>query len=553
MNTSTLFNVNGSIGSGAYETPDYPTVHDFLHHLDYLGVDRSLVWHVEARDFNPTLGNRRLLTEIADSDAQERLFPAFVVTPTCYFEYRALDFLRASFEANQVRALRIMPNVSRFTPRHLERVLAALAEFEPLVLWDVDVFHDEEDIHGIEYLAKKMPQVHFAITQKMWQGFGSVLDLMWRCPNVYVDISWLHMRDTIELLRDHFGAERLLFGIGYKSHYGAALAMLAHAQISEEERELISHGNLERLLKLPASPPKSVITNSSNREKPLWSTFKSGKPIDGIKIIDAHGHDGPHARGWFLREGTLEAKIKQMDRLGVDKLILSAERALFANPLEGNLELEAIAQPYQDRIAGYLAFNPRYAEKLCPHFDDFFAGTRKDTAGPRPDRTRQSNVPQGNFFVGFKILPSYWKIPLPDASYQVVWEYANEHHLPILIHTWDDKYNSPALLTEIAKHYPNAKFLLGHSGGGTKGRVEAEALALVNDNVYLEFCGTFTTPMPFEDSANRVGWDKVLFGSDTGAHCQAWELGRYLSMPVADEVLMPGLAENMERILAAAR
>lgn len=531
MSTSTLFNVNGSIGSGAYETPDYATVGDFLRHLSYLGIDRSLVWHVEARDFNPTLGNRRLLSTIADADAQDRLFPAFVVTPACYFEYGALDFLRQSFSAEQVRALRIMPNVSRFPIRHIERVLSELAEHEPIVLWDAEAFHKEEDIRDIEYLAKKMPQVNFAVTQKMWQGFGSVLDLMWRCPNVYVDVSWLHMRDTIELLRDQFGAERVLFGIGYKGHYGAAPAMLAHAQISDHERELIGHGNIERLLKLPALPKKAITADLGGLEKPLWETFRSGRPVKDVKIIDAHGHDGPHARGWFLREGTLEAKIRQMDRLGVDKLFLSAERALFADTLEGNRELEEIAKPYKDRISGYFVFNPRYAETLRPRFDEFLR--------------------ERDFFVGFKILPSYWNISLGDVSYQPVWEYANAHHLPVLIHTWDDKYNSPAMLTDIAKQYPNATFLLGHSGGGTRGRLEAERLATDNGNVYLEFCGTFTTPMPFEDSANRVGWDRVLFGSDTGAHCEAWELGRYLSMPVPDKVLLPGLAENLERILAA--
>jgi hypothetical protein len=54
--------------------------------------------------------------------------------------------------------------------------------------------------------------------------------------------------------------------------------------------------------------------------------------------------------------------------------------------------------------------------------------------------------------------------------------------------------------TEIVKKYPNAIFLLGHSGGGTPGRFEAIELAQNNDNVYLEFCGSFTTPELFENA-----------------------------------------------------
>ena len=529
MNKVNFFNINGSIGCGAYDTPEYPTAEDFASHLDYLGVDRSLVWHIQARDFNPATGNKRLLQEIADSGLQERLLPAFVITPACYYEYGTMDFLRESFASGKVKALRIIPSVSRFPIRQLERILMELAEFKPLLLWDCGTFTNENDFHDIEYLAEKLPQVNFAMTQKMWPGFGSIIDLMWRCPNVYVDISWVHMRGTIELLKDEFGIERILFGIGNKAHYGAAAAMLAHAQISDAERELIAHGNIERLLKVSPLIKKLAAEPEILKQKPLWCKFRDGQALDNIKIIDAHGHDGPHTRGWFLREGTIKSIVEQMDRLGVNKLIMSGERALFSDAVEGNIKLEKDAQDYKGRIAGYLSFNPRYGKKLSALFDDFFSR---------------------DFYVGFKLLASYWKIPLTDPAYIPVWEYADKHKLPVLLHTWDDSYNSPAMLTEIVKKYPNAIFLLGHSGGGTPGRLEAEKLALENDNVYLEFCGTFTTPMPFEDSAEKVGWDKVLFGSDTGAHCEAWELGRYLSMPVPDKTLEAGLAANIESILA---
>ena len=88
------------------------------------------------------------------------------------------------------------------------------------------------------------------------------------------------------------------------------------------------------------------------------------------------------------------------------------------------------------------------------------------------------------------------------------------------------------------------------SGGGGRGRLEAESLARENPNVYLEFCGSFTTPRPFETSLQLVCRERVLFGSDTAAHDAAWELGRYLSMPLPDNELIPGLGTNMQGILA---
>ncbi|MDD5678024.1 MAG: amidohydrolase family protein [Kiritimatiellae bacterium] len=532
MKNLSLFNVNGHIGRGAYEEPQFPTAASFAAHLDYLGIDRSLVWHVAARDLNPMLGNRRLLQEIAEAGLEQRLLPTFIVTPACFFENGISDFLRAQFGAGRVRALRITPDMSRFPIREIERVLSELAQFKPALFWDCRHGHDELDIRDMEHLARTFPQISFVITQKMWGGFGSVLDLMWRCPNVYVDTSWLHMRDTIELLTENFGATRVLFGIGYKSHYGAAIAALMHARLDDAQRDEIAHGNIERLLKLDPLTGKITRPPALLQQKPLWNVLREGKPIKDVEIIDAHGHSPPHTRGWVIRQqdyqSGIAALIAQMDRLGVRRLILSPEAALFGENYRGNREVEDILLKHGDRFSGYLVFNPLYAGEMIPRLDEFF---------------------QRGFFVGFKLLPSYWKIPATDPRYQPVWEHADRHQRPILLHTWDDKYNSPALLKDIVMQYPHATFILGHSGGGTAGRLEAEALAQAHPNVYLEFCGTFTTPRPFETSLQLVGKNRVLFGSDTAAHDQAWELGRYLSMPLPDADLIPGLGANMRKIL----
>ncbi len=532
MKHLSLFNVNGKIGNSAYEESEFPDIRNLLVHMDYLGVDRSLVWHVEARDLNPTYGNRRLLHEIREAGVEQRLIPAFVITPACFFEDGVLPFLKANFGTGSVRALRITPDISRFPIRQIERLLAELAEFAPVLLWDCRILSSEQDMRDIELLAKRFPAINFVLTQKMWGGFGSVVDLMWRCPNIHVDISWLHMRDVIEFLIDNFGCERVVFGLGYKSHYGASIASLMHAQISQEQRELIAHGNMERLLQLEPAKTRFCSDVRLLEEKPLWCKFRSGKPIDNVPIIDAHCHTAPHTRGWFLRDINLEKNIgnliKQMDRVGVNHMIIISETALFGNPVEGNRKMAQMLAPHRDRFSGYVGFNPRYEKELLPCLNEFFAD---------------------GFYVGFKLLPSYWKLPVTDAGYRTVWEYADKHHLPILIHTWDDQYNSPAMLREIASRYHHAKFLLGHSGGGSSGRKEAEEIVSETSNVFLEFCGSFTTPLPFEESARKVGFDRVVFGTDTGAHSQAWELGRYLSMPIPDEQLIPALSANMQRIL----
>lgn len=532
MKLPSLFNGNGMVGRGAYEAPEFADLRAFVAHLDALGIDRSLVWHVEARDLHPLRGNRRLLEEIAREGLQERLLPALVVTPACYFEDGVMPFLREQLAQGTVRALRMTPEVSRFPLREIERLLGTLAEFKPAVFWDARGFGEDRNLRDLELLAARFPGVSFVVAQKMWGGFGEVLDLLWRCPNTYVDISWLHMRGTIELLVHHFGPERVLFGIGPRAHHGAAIAALVHAKITEDQREGIAHGNLERLLRLPpladplARPPEHV------RSKHLWNTLLSGQPIRDVEIVDGHGHTPPHTRGWIVEQNGFEAGIAEtldlMDRLGVDQLIVSTEPALFGENLAGNLEGERLLAPQGKRFAGYLVFNPLYAGEMEPEFDRFFSRS---------------------FYVGFKLLPSYWRRPVTDAGYAPVWTYADRHRLPVLIHTWEDSCNAPAMLREIVARHPGAFFLLGHSGGGDTGRLQAEELAIEFPNVFLEFCGSFTARRPFETSLQRVGRDRVIYGSDAVAHNMAWELGRYLSMPLPDEELVPGLAANLRRIL----
>ncbi|MCK5155866.1 MAG: amidohydrolase family protein [Spirochaetales bacterium] len=532
IKVSSLFNVNGSIGQSAYGATDFPAVLDMLKHMDYLGIDRSLVWHLGARDMNPDYGNRRLLKEIAEAGAEKRILPAFIVTPACYYGNGVLSYLKECFSKKQVRAIRLTPEMSRFPIRRIERVLSELAEFKPLVLWDYSALDNEQKFIDLEKLADKFPQINFTVTQVMWPAFGGVLDLMWRCPNVYIDISWLHVRSGIELLCKDFGAKRVLFGIGFKAHYGAAIAELAFARISDAERELIAHGNVEQLLGLSGLEKKLTEEFPDKLEKPLWDKFKKGESLNEIKIIDAHGHDQLPSFGLFFPETSLEENVGvlvgQTKRFEINQTILSSGAALFGDGVEGNRETEKAFTKYENLFKGYLGFNPRFSADLVPLFDDFFSR---------------------DFYVGFKLLSSYWKIPLPDPSYNPVWKYADKNHLPILMHTWNNQYNSPAMLTEIVKEYPHALFLLGHSGGGTPGRLEAIELVKNNDNVYLEFCGSFTTPELFESAIAQVGIKKVLYGSDTVMHSVAWELGRFLSLPVNDDELRPALAQNMECIL----
>ena len=532
MKTLSLFDLNGDIGRGAVVETPFHDAAELLEHMDYLGIERSLATQVESRESNPTVGNRRLLDELSKTDAADgRLYPVFTINPATYYEYGAMDFLREKLEDGTVRVLSAFPAICRHPISHLEPILAAIERYKPVVLWSTrENPNGEQDYRDIIDLATDHPDITFLCLKKMWGGFSSVVNAMQRCPNVCSDISWVHARRNVEFLVRTFGAGRVYFGTGCQTHYGAAIASLVHADIADTDRQKIAHGNIERLL---GKEPADFTVEGGREDKPLWDAIRNGRAIEE-EIIDAHGHTGATNRGWFLPELDIaeaaKDTIKQMDRLGIDRIIVSSEDALFADALAGNEAAERELRPFRDRYFGYVVFNPRFADTLVPELDRLFSS---------------------GFFLGIKFLPSYWKIPVFDPGYKPAYEYAEKHRLPILSHTWNDSYNSPRLFDDIAPEYPNATIILGHSGGGTQGRIEAIELAKKHPNVFLEFCGSFTTDYPWAKTFEQVGFDRVVFGTDGGgAHDQAWELGHFLSQPIPDDALRPALAANMKKILA---
>jgi len=494
-----LFDVTKYFGLGSNEQPDFATAGQLLEHLDRLGIARALCWHVISRDQAPMRGNRMMLAEIAATPgAKDRLIPAFTIGPAMQYEPGAIEELKEAMAEHGVRALRVFR--SRWSLLQIEPIVRTLRGQQPVVFIDAREGMDAREI--IDF-AEALPTVPLVILHTMWGHHIALLDLMRRCRNIYADTSWMHTEGTIALIVRTFGAQRLLFGSGWKAHNGGAITALAHADITPEAREAIADGNLARLLNLPAAAP--AATPAADHR--LWHAVTGGEPL-ASNVIDAHGHLGELGM-WVLDSNDIDQQasryVRSMDRLGVRMAVLSGEEALFGDPVEGNAYLRDRAKPYGDRFRGYLGFHPLFADALRPRLDDFFADP---------------------FFVGFKVLCDYWGIPVTDPRFTPVWEYAHAHRLPILLHTWNGPYNDPAMLKEIAPKYPDASFLLGHSGGGD--RTSSEELALANPNVYLEWCGSFCSRQSWEDTLARIGNRQVVYGTDGIFHDPSWELGRLL-------------------------
>lgn len=523
-----FFDANGPIGFSRRHDADFEDARALVRHMDRLGIASALAWNVQARDHHPATGNRMLMAELDEVDpGRRRLLPSFVIAPSMLYERGSADELCGALAAGTVRAVRLFPASLRHRLRHVEPLIERIAPHKPVILLDVREVADDREV--IEF-AERFPSLPVVCLHGMWPTFFnfSLLDLLRRCPNILVDNSVLHCHGVMEKICRDFGPGRVVFGTHWKSHNGASMAHVLRSGLDADGRERVAHGTLEQLLAVRGGGAVAPAPES------LWGRFCAGGNPGG-EIVDAHGHLG--SQGWWpLEERELEQQIpvalRRMDAMGVRAMIVSGQHALFGHPVEGNRILEAAAGVAADRLKGYLVFNPFYGRELEPLLDGFFSRS---------------------FFVGFKTLCDYWQVPVTDPRFRPAYQYAHEHRLPILLHTWSGGHDSPAMLRDIVGEYRDAFFILGHSGGNDAGRAEAEDLAAANPNVFLEWCGSFCARRLWEQTLAIVDPRRIVFGSDGLHHDLGWELGRLLSLDAPERLVQSILGANMNRVLAHRR
>jgi predicted TIM-barrel fold metal-dependent hydrolase len=266
------------------------------------------------------------------------------------------------------------------------------------------------------------------------------------------------------------------------------------------------------------------MTNPS----PLVAEFmETGKAAD-CPVIDCHAHYGPF-QGIYFPRVTPEAMIDTMDRCGV-RCTISSSHAALVDPARGNPEMADVVRRFPDRFRGYLALNPNYPDNLqaeLAHYDDLGA------------------------FVGLKFLSDYHRYPITGDSYTPAYEFARERNLPILMHTWGGSaYDSPQQVAEVASRYPTIRILMGHSGHGDW---EASIkTALEHEHVYLELCAAYAVNGVVETFCERVGSERLLFGTDLPWFDPHYGIGCVLQSRITDDDRHNILHRNAERLFGDA-
>lgn len=242
-----FFDCNAFIGQPARAVPSPATsAADMLGCMDSAGIARAVVWHVAQRDYSATDGNRMLSETIG---GQDRLRGCWTILPTVTGELSTQDML-SKMKAERITALRAFPDLHRFIlnwesmgnlmEEVIERQIPLMLSMQNGISWPA--------VSG--FLRDYPDAVCILCDLGVWSMDRMTWPLLDAYEGVYLETSMLSLHaGALEATAERFGAHRLVFGTGLPLRYPEApMLQLVHARISDEEKQLIASGNLDRII-----------------------------------------------------------------------------------------------------------------------------------------------------------------------------------------------------------------------------------------------------------------------------------------------------------------
>jgi predicted TIM-barrel fold metal-dependent hydrolase len=512
------------------DSPEFPTggidtADELLEEMDRVGIDRAVVYDVEARTDGLRAGNDRVL-EV--TRGRPRLTPAWVLGPSAIDEYGSVEAIVRAMDDAGVRVVRLFPKEHdfRLDDEACRRLLDGLEAIGAVIVLDAradvpwDGFTSEEvarlcrhhhvpglDRRGIDVvLTRLQPGMGTALEDTaIFEHFGDL-------ENLYVDTSRLQAHDAVGEFVRRFGADRLVFGSHLpQSSAGASLATVMQSPLDRDQKERILATNLTTLL---------------GESRDDWAPEHRG-PIRQFRsvpyeIVDVHSH--------ILDDRTDETShpdavglVEQMDRTGISVACVSGWPAIESGEKEGNDVTARAVRRYPDRLIGAAVADPRWDDvtgELERCFEDF--GMRL-----------------------IKLHCVHHDVEYSDARYEPVWEFAEGRTSELVLHTggFDDQM---ATIEHIATEY-DVDLTLYHAASTWDTLDNYVDIVESCPNVSITITWSNTFDGTIEYLAERVDTDRFLFDTDMGVRAPESQVGWATYARIDPEVRRDIMYDNGRR------
>lgn len=242
-----LFDIKASILGYAPGTTDSATPEVLLASAGRLGITRTLVRRApEIHGSSDQLHANELI--YAACEANSGLLPCPIVVPNSGYDLpdetaQVDDAIDHGAGAACIRCGQDSWFIADWIS---DPLFAALSERALPVYVGSDVLGQRD----LAALAERFPGLPLVYAEIGYRENRTLLALLERFSNVYVSIgNPFNVHMGIEQLVERVGADRILFGTGFpESEQAAAVTYLAYADVSDEEKQLIGSGNMQRLI-----------------------------------------------------------------------------------------------------------------------------------------------------------------------------------------------------------------------------------------------------------------------------------------------------------------
>lgn len=257
-------------------------------------------------------------------------------------------------------------------------------------------------------------------------------------------------------------------------------------------------------------------------------TARGDRPL----VIDCHAHLHPQSLPDYRERD--RRLIEAADKLGIDQLCCSILTPRRPASVEGfracNAWLVEAIRRFPDRILGWCYVNPEYSTEAVAEIHRYV---------------------EDHGFIGVKL---YNECVSTDPVVFPVVERAIELRVPILHHAGHGHHPFPdqpnisdsGHLTELGRHYPEARLICAHIGGGGDWEWSIKAMRH-GENVSLDTSGSVVDAGMIEMAIDILGPDRILFGCDMSMTAG---IGKMRALDINDAIRHKILGGNMQQLLA---
>ncbi len=497
MNKRIYIDINNEIGKRSnIINPIIPyNVNDCVINHKRIGIDLCLAVSAMAKTYSVLVGNKEIINVCKDNDYIE---PICTLYPGIDYDVENIHEYFGKLLSSSIKGIYLdLSRLFVFNPSLFKSIFSFSEKSNLPIMVEWDQIDDKNTFFK---MIKEYRKLKIIILNVNWAFKKYIFEYMKTNKNLYICMNGFIYQNMIEDVCDAFSSKRLLFGSGYPYYdIGSLKAMLEYSNISEEEKDDISHKNAIKLFN---------ISNVQKRKysllfDPISSAVDNGlnlKNTLGLDIIDSHTHfisENASLIDWFGGNKSIDKLLKSSRKIGVSKIITSPLDGLVYDGIVGNKAVDNAIKKYDFPIYGYVTCNPYYSEDM-------------ETALKKINEDK---------YLGVKLYHSKNNYPYDGKLYEQLLNNVQQSGKFFLLH------GTPEEAESVLKKYPNLLILLAHATQNYLFMDKVLGLQSKYSNLYIDICNRYMTYRALEYLVANGDSTRIIFGSDSNLLSQAAHVG----------------------------